>query len=182
MGLRGIKGDKGDTGATGATGPVGPAGPAGPAGQDGVTSIEEYRVESRAYGDDLAVAYAEPVSLPDTNVVGGTGVRFANGTDLILEGGHTYFIKYAVSFTHATEKCGSATRKDVIFAFTDPNGNVLRGSKHTASISDDVRNNHIALGMLVTANSDMTLRLTNLTRSKEKITVRAATVTAFQIK
>ena len=101
-----------------------------------------------------------------------------NSIDIELSGGKSYFVKYTVSYS--TDKCGRFS-SNTIFALTDQNGMVIPASKHIATVSDDVFNNNISLGIIFRPAYDSTIRLTNLTQDIDKIIVNAATITIFRL-
>ncbi len=58
---------------------------------------------------------------------------------------------------------------------------LVSGSRHIASISRDVNNNSISLGVIISPENDYIVRLTNLTQDLKSVIVNAATVTIVRL-
>ncbi len=179
QGVQGIQGVQGATGATGATGERGPQGPIGATGATGPSgTIDDFGVAFREFGDNQTLGYGNHVSFPQNDIKGNNISHIPNSIDIELSGGKSYFVKYTVSYS--TDKCGRFS-SNTIFALTDQNGMVIPASKHIATVSDDVFNNNISLGIIFSPAYDSTIRLTNLTQDIDKIIVNAATITIFRL-
>ena len=168
-GCRGPRGPRGFKGATGATGATGESG-----------NIEDYGTIYRQFQDIQELSYAEDVVFSNNEIAGNNIQHDANTAPVILLGGHPYFVKYTVSYS--ATNCGS-NGSDIIFALTDGNGNEIPGTKHVASVSNEVYANNISLGILldVDDNEMAVVKLTNLTRDIPKVRVHAATITVFAL-
>ena len=183
-GPRGFKGATGATGATGARGATGATGPQGIRGATGATgesgNIEDYGTIYRQFQDIQELSYAEDVVFSNNEIAGNNIQHDANTAPVILLGGHPYFVKYTVSYS--ATNCGS-NGSDIIFALTDGNGNEIPGTKHVASVSNEVYANNISLGILldIDDNEMAVVKLTNLTRDIPKVRVHAATITVFAL-
>ena len=177
-GCRGPRGPRGFKGATGATGATGARGATGATGESG--NIEDYGTIYRQFQDIQELSYAEDVVFSNNEIAGNNIQHDANTAPVILLGGHPYFVKYTVSYS--ATNCGS-NGSDIIFALTDGNGNEIPGTKHVASVSNEVYANNISLGILldVDDNEMAVVKLTNLTRDIPKVRVHAATITVFAL-
>ena len=132
----------------------------------------------REFGDNQTLGYGNHVSFPQNDIKENNISHIPNSIDIELSGGKSYFVKYTVSYS--TDKCGRFS-SNTIFALTDQNGMVIPASKHIATVSDDVFNNNISLGIIFRPAYDSTIRLTNLTQDIDKIIVNAATITIFRL-
>ena len=177
-GCRGPRGPRGFKGSTGATGATVARGATGATGESG--NIEDYGTIYRQFQDIQELSYAEDVVFSNNEIAGNNIQHDANTAPVILLGGHPYFVKYTVSYS--ATNCGS-NGSDIIFALTDGNGNEIPGTKHVASVSNEVYANNISLGILldIDDNEMAVVKLTNLTRDIPKVRVHAATITVFAL-
>ena len=136
----------------------------------------------REFGNNENLQYAENVSFPENQIIGGDIRHIENGTDIELAGGNSYFVKYTVSYSVDNCRCsGNTNSREVIFALTDGNNMIILGSQHVASVSEELYSNSISLGVIIRQDEDYVLRLTNLTRDIENVRIEAATVTVFRL-
>ena len=91
----------------------------------------------------------------------------------------SYFAKYTISYSINSRVEGDS--KEIIFALTDNDGNIIPSSEHVASISRNVNSNSISLGVIITPEEDYVIRLTNLTQDVKNVRINAATVTIFRL-
>ena len=158
-------------------GPPGPTGPTGATGPSG--TITDYGVIFREFGNEQVVPYRYNVSFPENDITGQNIRHIENSTDIELSANKSYFAKYTVSYS--IDSCASGDSKEIVFALTDNDGNVIPSSEHVASISRNVNSNSISLGVIITPEKDYVIRLTNLTQDVKNIRVNAATVTIFRL-
>ena len=161
----------GPTGATGATGATGPAG-----------TISDYGVIFSELGNNQTVAYGNNVSFQENEITGDNINHAKNSTDIELDGSKSYFVKYTVSYSIDESSCGSyMDSRNIIFGLTNVNNELVPGSRHIASISRDVNNNSISLGLIISPENDYIVRLTNLTQDLKSVIVNAATITIVRL-
>ena len=136
----------------------------------------------RELGNNQTVEYGNNVSFPENQITGDSINHVENSTDIRLDGNKSYFVKYTVSYS--TDEGGCRLYSDirnVIFGLTNANGMLVSGSRHIASISRDVNNNSISLGVIISPENDYIVRLTNLTQDLKSVIVNAATVTIVRL-
>lgn len=97
-GATGATGDTGTAGATGATGATGIAGATGATGPQLTNSAHVYNLTT------IITTFAnQPVALSNNGVITGTDITHVAGSpDIVLAGGHTYFVTHSVNMTNNT--------------------------------------------------------------------------------
>lgn len=98
-------GPTGATGSTGATGPTG--GTTGATGAAGATGATGPQLTNSAHVYNLTTIITtiakQPVALSNNGVITGTDITHVAGSpDILLAGGHTYFVTHSVNMTNNT--------------------------------------------------------------------------------
>ena len=205
----GPRGPQGATGATGATGPrglTGPQGPQGPTGAQGpigatgpAGTFNNYGYAYREASDPgLQVRSGENVALTNNDITGNDIQHQNNSSRILLRGNGSYLVKYSVSFNANTEEDCCCRRnnydyddnnnnnnnnngRDVTFALAYGDGTIIPGTQHYASISNDVRLNHVASYAILNLDEDRYIALKNLTTG-DPINVNAATISIIRLR
>lgn len=88
----------GPTGATGTTGATGAAGATGATGPQLTNSAHVYNLTTI-----ITTIANQPVALSNNGVITGTDITHVAGSpDILLAGGHTYFVTHSVNMTNNT--------------------------------------------------------------------------------
>ncbi|MFF2533660.1 hypothetical protein ACFVS2_33000 [Brevibacillus sp. NPDC058079] len=106
-GTTGATGTIGATGTTGATGTAGATGTTGATGIAGATGATGPQLTNSAHVYNLTTVITtvanQPVALSNNGVITGTDITHAAGSpDILLAGGHTYFVTHSVNMTNNT--------------------------------------------------------------------------------
>ncbi|MED1511897.1 exosporium leader peptide-containing protein [Bacillus proteolyticus] len=95
-------GPTGATGPTGETGSTGETGPTGPTGAVSPNSAHIYNVPG------FSTIVGIPLDLSDNGVIVGTDIMHSPGTfPIILEGGHTYYVVYFLTYDASVGMAGN---------------------------------------------------------------------------